>query len=88
MRVVLFNGRQVTLRHAFAAKRSQVLELSLADMAAGGGKTLQERFAGQSLVEGDEFAQFIAARMQISILNGGQFEREQNPGVISPQKAS
>ncbi len=82
----LLNRGEVTLDETVVAQRAETLQLTVAHAAAGGRETLVERFVGQLAVIGDEFAEFVARGVIESALDGGQFERLQNFGVIILQE--
>ena len=48
----ILDGGEIALDEPLIAQRPKFLQLALTDAATGGGKTLQDRLAGQLLIEG------------------------------------
>src|SRR5437016_1441670 len=65
------DGVEIALNDALIAERTQLLHLGLSDAPAGSGELLKFSFARKLLIEGDEFAQFVAAGMAMSGFDRG-----------------
>ena len=77
---------QITLHEALVSQRAQFPQLPQADSAAGGRELADSRFAGDFLVERNQFAQFVARSVNVSALDGRQLDGQQDGGVVSRQK--
>ena len=69
-----FDCLEVALNDSIIAKRAELSDLSLPHAAAGMGESLEGGFSGQVLVEGNEFADFMARSVAMRQLNGRQFD--------------
>src|SRR5882672_2205348 len=67
-----FNRLQITLHHALIAQRTKLLQLSLADPAAGLGESFQHRLSLEALVEGNQFAHLVPGSMAVCRFNRRQ----------------
>ena len=81
------DGIKITLNYTLVPEGAKFLHLRLADAAARRGESLEALFAGEFLVESDEFAQFVPTGMAMGGFDGRQFEREKNLGLVISQKS-
>ena len=80
----IFHGGKIALHPALISQRTEFLELRLTDPAAGRGQIQEHRLAGELPVERDEFADFIPTGVNESLLDCGQFVRQQDAFVVGP----
>ena len=83
-----FHRFAVSPRHALVAQRAELLQLHLADAAAGFGERLQLGLRGQFPVELDEFAEFMAGGVIEGALNRRKFNRQENVLMIGLKEAA
>jgi len=85
-RFVGFDSGEVALDDALIAQGTEFLQLRPADSRAGFGKKVQRSFILKLLVQLNQFADFVAARMIERALDRGQFVRDEDLAMILLKK--